>query len=245
MPLRLTSPFVSLAALAVLGAAPTHAAPGSPLQAPSDVAFGLTRVSFSESYAPESLVTRLSALERYLLDWRWSLTDTSQLQLRLNRGSYQIADQDFPGTLHQRSETGLLLAHLTRTPFLGGSYSYGLGYGLQTLSVDSTARTPGNEPAFLFAPWQAHHGPTLVGGTRMPLAGPFGLALDAEVVPYAFAHLGDARLAMPWLATLRLAPRVTFWHERGALGYFYERAIGNGFDREASGVIATLSLMGR
>lgn len=232
-----------LIALAVSVLAPSaHAAPA--LKAPSDLLFGLTRGGFAETYAPESLDSRATGVERYVLDWRWRYDDENQFFLRVTRGSYQLADQDFPGTIHQRSETGVLVANLQRMDFLAGQLSYGLGYGVQALTIDSSAKAPGNDPAFLFAPWQAHHGFTLLGGYRLPIAGPFGLAIDAEASPYAFSNFGDQRLSLPWLATFRVAPRFTLWNDRASIGYFYERAVGGGFNRETSGAIASVSMVG-
>jgi len=234
---------IALCALAVMTAAqPAHAA-GSLLKAPSDLVFGVTRGPFAETYTPESLDSR-AAVERYSLDWRWAYDDEDQLFLRLTRGSYQIADQDFPGTIHQRTETAVLLANVQRMALFGGSLAYGLGYGVQTLTVDNTAKAPGTDPAFLFAPWQAYHGFTLLVRYRQAIAGPFGLAFDAEAIPYAFTNFGDQRLSLPWLTTFRLAPRATLWNDRAAIGYFYERSIGGGFNRETSGVLATVSMVG-
>lgn len=233
----------ALTTLALLAWAEPGLAAGLPVKAPSDLLFGVTRGPLSESYTPESLDSQAS-VERYMLDWRWRYDDENVFFLRMTRGSYQIADQDFPGTIHQRSETGVLLANVQRMALLGGGLTYGLGYGLQALTVDNSAKVPGSDPAFLFAPWQAYHGFTLLGGYRQPIAGPFGLAVDAEVVPYAFTNFGDQRLSLPWLTTFRVAPRATFWNDRAAIGYFYERAIGGGFNRETSGVIASVSMVG-
>lgn len=236
--------FIALSTLALAaGALPAHAAGGSPIKPPSDLLFGVTRGPFLESYQPESLDSRAS-VERYSLDWRWRVDEENQVFLRLTRGSYQIADEDFPGTIHQRSETGVLVANLQRTSLFGLGLTYGLGYGIQALTVDSTAKAPGSDPAFLFVPWQAYHGFTLLGGCRQAIGGPFGLAFDAEVVPYAFTNFGDSRLSLTWLTTFRLAPRATFWNDRASIGYFYERALGSGFNREASGVLASVSMVG-
>lgn len=235
--MRFPSRLLMLAVPALLAAQPAHA---GPLRAPTDLRLGILRGPLVELYAPESLESRVSAVERTMLDARWSHDAGRELRLRLTRGSYQIADPDFPGTIHQRTETGLLVATLWQA----GCFSYGLGYDLQSLTVDSTAKAPGSEPAFLFAGWQAIHGPALLGGLRMGLAGPFGLAVDAELVPYAWAPLADARLAMPGLSSVRVAPRLTFWDERGALGMFYERTFGTGFYREQTGAIGSLRLTG-
>lgn len=230
--------------LAPLAAWPATATAQPVLRAPSDLLFGVNRGPYSESYAPESLSTQASAVERYMLDWRWRYDEENQLFLRLTRGSYQLADQDFPGTIHQRSETAVLAANLQAMPLFGGNLSYGLGYGVQALTVDSTAKAPGAEAAFLFAPWQAYHGFTLLAGYRRAVAGPFGLALEAEAMPYAFTNFGDQRLSLPWLSTFRVAPKATLWGDRAAIGYFYERAIGGGFGRETSGVLASVSMVG-
>jgi hypothetical protein len=209
---------------------------------------GLVRGPFTEAVNPasnpENLNSQLSAVERYYLHWDWAWSAGGRLGLQLHRGSYAIADQDFPGTVHQRTETDLQVGGLWRMGLFGGEADLGPGYQLQYLQIDNTATAPGTDPRFLFAPWQLYHGPALIETFRRDLVGPLGIALDVAWVPYVFANMADNREALPWLTSVRVAPRFVFWDERVALGYYYERLTGTGFNREASGLLASISLTG-
>jgi hypothetical protein len=206
---------------------------------------GFLRGSFAESYLEQETESRLGARDQYLLLWDAELNPTDRLWMRLARSTYQLDDRDFPGTLHRRQETGLVVGARRSFALPTGGLRLGLGYSLDVMQVENSARIPGDDPGFLFVPWQAYHGPTVLGDYRAELFGPLGVSLDAEWVPFVFANLADTRLPMPaYLTAFRIAPRVTLWGERLSVGYVYERTLGAGYDRGTSGVFAMLSLLG-
>ncbi|HEY9900479.1 MAG TPA: hypothetical protein V6D00_14985 [Pantanalinema sp.] len=206
--------------------------------------FGLSRGPASETYAPEALSLRISSFERYHLGWRWQPAMDTRVLLTLSRGGYSIADPDFPGTIHQRTETEGLVGGMLAYEMLGGALGLGVGYAARLVEVMSGAKAPGTDPAFLFAPWQVFHGVAFLADYRRPLFGPFGLALDAAAMPHGFAQLGDSRLALPSFWSVSLNPRITFWGDRAAIGYRYERTYSAVYGREAGVITASFALSG-
>ena len=238
-------PYKPLGALAglILASAATPAVAGPDLQ--HALLLGLTKGTFSESYLEQDIQVAPSAIDRFLLSWRGALDGADHYAFRIGRGAYRIDDQDFPGTLHQRSETGLLAGRLRGFEWLGGTLGLGLGYSAQVLQVESSATLPGDDPGFLFLRWQAFHGPAVMQSFQRQLWGPLGISLEAEWLPYVFSSLSDSRLPMPTYTTaIRLSPRLTLWGERVSIGYLYDRTIGSGFNREVGGPFVSVSIAG-
>lgn len=210
----------------------------------SSLRFGPSKGPYSESYAPESLDVRVSSFERYHLGWRWQADERMRVLVDLSRGGLAIADQDFPDTVHQRTETEGRLGGMLDFDLLGGTLGMGAGYAARVVEVTSSAKAPGSDPAFLFAPWQAFQGMAFLLDYRRPLLGPFGFALDAGTIPYGFAHLGDSRLTLPSFWAVSVHPRLTFWGDRLAIGYRYERTFNPSYGREATALTASFVLSG-
>lgn len=227
-------------ALLLLHQAPASAARGA---APS-LNFGLSRAPYAESYTPEALNVSATSFERYHLGWNWQADELMRVQLAVSRGGLAIADQDFPGTMHQRTETEARLGGLLDYDLLGGTLGLGGGYGARWVEVTNSAKAPGTDPAFLFAPWQVFHGVTFALDYRRSLFGPFGLALDFGAMPYGFAHLGDARMTLPSFWAVSAHPRLTFWGDRFSLGYRYERLYNAAYGRDLSAVTLSFALSG-
>ncbi|MNR92031.1 hypothetical protein D3C72_230510 [compost metagenome] len=206
---------------------------------------GMARTSFSEGYLAQELDSHLNALDQFSLGWQSSLGETDRLVLNLTRASYRLEDATFPGTQHRRQQTGLMAGARRAFDMAFGTAGLGLGYGLEVMQVENSATLAEDDPAFLFLPWQAYHGPAMLADLRIPLIGPVGFRVGMEWQPFVFAHLSDARLAMPgYLTSIKVDPRVTLWGDRLSFGYAYQRMLGSGYDRSAGGFLATLSLFG-
>lgn len=206
---------------------------------------GIDRASLSEGYVPQEISASHGEFYRYLVHWTGAWSPAHQLELRISRGTYDLDDLDFPGTLHRRVETGLVAGAYRSFAVPTGTLQAGLGYQARVMQVQNSATIPGDEPGFLFVPWQAYHGPLAMLEAEIPLAKTFSIVLRAEGSPYVFSHLADSRLpAAGYLGAYRFAPRVSMWQERFSVGYVYERTVGAAYDRSASGLFATLSLLG-
>lgn len=215
------------------------------LAAPADFQLGIARSSFSEAYREQELDSRLSAIDQFLFSWSAPLSETDRLLIGVTRAGYQLEDADFPGTRHRRQQTGLMVGARRNVALPHAELGLGLAYALDLMQVESSAKQPGDDPAFLFQPLQAYHGPSMQGEVRIPLIGPVGLRLGAEWQPYVFGRVGDGVLPLPgYLTTYRLDPRVTLWGDRLSFGYALQRTLGQGYDRATSGFLATLSLGG-
>ncbi|MBO9539850.1 hypothetical protein J7643_04560 [bacterium] len=237
----------SAAAVAILAAAfllTAHVSADAAEGGRSSVRFGFSRGSATETYAPETLSSRIPSAERYHLGWRYQAADPWRAVATLARGAFAIADPDFPGTIHQRTETQALVGGMLAYDVLGGSLGLGAGYAARWVEVSSSAKAPGTAPAFLFAPWHLFHGVTFMMDYRRPLFGPFGLELEVEALPQGFAHLGDTRLSLPSTWGVGVHPRLTFWGDRFALGYRYERTQSALYGRELSAMTASFALSG-
>lgn len=205
---------------------------------------GYERGAGSESYASQGVTADHPQIDRFYARLKGQLEPALGLWLSFTRGAYQFEDRDFPGTAHLRHETRLVAGLSRDGDVLGGNLRLGAGYGLDFLQVQNSASLSDSEPAFFFLPWQALHGVVLSESFRVGL-GPVGLALDGEWSPFLFAHLADARLALPgYVTTLRVAPRVSLWNDRLSLGYAYERTLGTGFDRQSGGPFLAITITG-
>ncbi len=240
---RLTQALMGLStALGTLATYPVEPALGLGLD---HLELGASRGSFTESYLEQETESRLLSHDRILLRWDAEFSTSDRFRLRLSRSAYQLDDRDFPGTLHRRQETGLDFGALRTIAVPAGGLLLGLGYSLDVMQVENSAKLPGDDPGFLFVPWQAFHGPALMADYQVELLGPVGFRLGTEWLPFVFANLADGRLPMPaYMTTFRLDPRVTLWGDRFALGYVYQRTVGAGYDRGTSGVFASFSLVG-
>lgn len=215
------------------------------LAAPADFQLGVARSSFSEAYRDQEITSRLSALDQFLFSWSTPLGEADRLLIAFSRASYQLEDADFPGTRHRRQQTGLMVGARRNLALPLAELGMGLGYALDYMQIESSAKQPGDDPAFLFQAMQAYHGPSLLADVRVPLIGPVGFRLGAQWQPYVFGRVGDGSLPLPgYLTTYRLDPRVTFWGDRLSFGYAFQRTLGDGYDRATSGLLATLSLGG-
>jgi len=205
---------------------------------------GYERGAGSEAYAPQDLSAAHPQIERFYAQLKGHVAPDVGFWLNVSRGSYQFDDEVFPGTRHLRHETRVV-ASLTRGgEFAGGGWNLGVGYGLNLLQVQSSARLADTDPAFYFLPWQALHGVTISESVRMGL-GPVGFAVDGDWSPYLFAQLADTRLSMPaYLTAFRVTPRLTFWDDRISLGYAFERTLGSGFDRQSAGPFMAFTVAG-
>lgn len=205
---------------------------------------GYERGAGSESFASQGVTADHPQIDRFYARLKGQLDPELGLWLNFTRGAYQFEDRDFPGTAHLRHETRLVAGLSRDGDALGGSLRLGAGYGLDFLQVKNSANLSDSEPAFFFLPWQALHGVILSESFRVVL-GPVGLAVDGEWSPFLFAHLADARLALPgYVTTLRVAPRLSLWNDRLSLGYAYERTLGTGFDRQSGGPFMALTITG-
>lgn len=211
----------------------------------SDLYLGLARTQFSESYLAQDLESRVNALDQFTVAWQSPVGGANRLLFQLTRESYQLDDADFPGTRHRRQQTGLTVGARRDLGMPLGTLGLGVGYSLELLQVESSATLPGDEPGFLFLPWQAYHGPAMLADFRVPLFGPLGVRLGAEWHPVVFAQLSDAGLVMPgYMTRVKVDPRVTLWGDRVSVGYVYQRILGSGYDRSAAGFLASVSLLG-
>lgn len=211
----------------------------------TELQLGLSRATFAESYLAQEVSSQVNALDQFSLAWQSPVGQAARLALSLTRTSYLLGDDYFPETKHRRQQTGLMVGSNRIFALPKGSIALGLGYGLEVMQVENSAKLPDDDPAFLFLPWQAFHGPSLLADLRFPVLGPVGLRLGMEWQPMVFAHLSDARIAMPgYLTNVKLDPRVTLWGDRLSFGYAYQRMLGSGYDRSTSGFLATLSLLG-
>lgn len=202
------------------------------------------RAPFSELYQAQEISSSLINTDSFNLRIGIPWGDEDRLWLRLAHAGYQLDDPDFPGTRHDRSETELVLGDNWAYNVLGGEFDIGLGYGLQHVSVSNSAKLPGTDPAFLFSAWQLFHGPTALAAYRHGLPWGCGFSLEAEACPYVMNSLADPQLQMQALSSLWGVARLSFWNERIALGYCYRRTTGNGFNRESSGPLVSVSLLG-
>lgn len=227
--------------LGMLGIADPASAEG---RFPTFMQADYVRAPFSELYAAQEISTSLANTDSFNLRIGIPLGDEDRLWLRMAHAGYQLEDPDFPGTLHDRSETELVLGDNWAYSVLGGEFDMGLGYGLQHVSVSSSAKQPGTDPAFLFSPWHLYHGPTALVAYRHGLPLGCGFSLELEASPYVMTSLADAMLSMQPLSSVWGVARLSFWNDRIALGYSYRRMTGGGFNRESSGPLASLSLMG-
>ena len=215
------------------------------LAAPADFQLGIARSSFSEVYREQELDTRLSELDQFLFSWSAPLGEADRLLVALTRASYQLEDMDFPDTRHRRQQTGLKVAARRNLALPHVDLGMGLGYTFDLMQVESSAKQPGDDPAFLFQSLQAYHGPSLSADVRIPLLGSLGIRLAAEWQPYVFGRIGDGSLPLPaYLTAYRLNPGVTLWGDRLSFGYLMQGMAGDGYDRATRGFLATLSLGG-
>lgn len=234
-----------LAALSLGAGILAHAEAGSAASRfPLFMQADYVRAPFSELYQAQDLSSRLDHTDSFNVRIGMPWGEEDRVWLRLSHAGYQLDDPDFPGTLHDRSETELVLGDNWAYNVLGGEFDLGLGYGAQHVSISSSAKQPGTDPAFLFSPWQLFHGPAALVAYRHGLPLGCGFAVEVEASPYLMTSLADPQLEMQALSALWGVARLSFWHERIALGYSYRRMTGNGFNRESSGPLVSVSLLG-
>ena len=211
---------------------------------PSGIQVGYERAFGSEAYVPQALTAEQPQIDRLVARLQGRLTPDWGYWLGLSPGGYQFEDVDFPGTQHLRHETRLQAGISRGGSFPAGAWTLGVGYGVELLQAQSSARLTDAEPAFFFLPWQAMHGVTLSESVRVGI-GPLSLVLDGRWDPLLFAHLADARLSMPaYLTAFRVAPRVSLWNDRLSLGYAFERIVGDSFQRQSEGPFLAIALTG-
>lgn len=221
-------------------------APATTAEAPNVWTWPAPRLTFTsgpttEQYAPEALAGAAQGVGRFNGLWEPTYGDYS-LPMRLGRGAYGYQDPDYAGVDHLRTETSLELALARLYRFGGLKATSGVGYLAALTQVQNSATA--TSPTFFFAGHQLLHGPMLRQTVSGMAWGPLGLGLDLGWSPYIFA-LVDGGVAMPWLSTVRVEPKLfLFPEERVSLGYFYERTVGASFNRESSGISLGMSFSG-
>lgn len=234
---------LALALAPLLAARPVLADPEGP--GAVGLVVGYLRGGLSESYAPEDIAAGLSAIDRFQMKCHLQISDRDRLWLRVSRAGYQLADLDFPGTVHHRNETQVSLGDLWVYRVGEAELAVGPGYRAEAIEASNNYAMPDGQPGFFFTSWQILHGPALLAQMRVPLPATFAFRLESEWIPYAFMALADSRVSFPAVTSVWSSAAFTFWEDRLQAGYFYERSIGMGFDREAQGLLATLSVTGR
>lgn len=232
---------------ALIGVAALSSTPAlafTPVSAPADTGLhlGYERATGKESYEAQALSADQPVIERLVASYQGRVNSEMGYWFALSRGGYRFDDQDFPGTQHLRHESRVNAGVSRNGSFPGGAWALGVGYGVDFLQVQNSARLSDPEPAFFFSPWQVLHGVTLNESLRLG-TDKISVVLDGRWEPYLFAHLADAGLSMPgYLTSVRLAPRLSIWDDRLSVGYAFERVLGAGFERHSEGPFLAISV---
>lgn len=237
---RITASLAGIVAGLLMAGPALAADPGA-----AGMLIGFQRGGLAESFVPEDISAGLSSIDRFQLRCHLTVTERDRLWLRVSRAAYRLDDLDFPGTTHQRNETQLSLADLWvyRAGIL--ELAIGPGYRAAAIEASSNYEMPDKQAGLFFENWSVLHGPSLMGQLRLPLPLGAGLRVEAEWIPYAFMALADPRVAFPAVTSVWSSAALTFWDDRLHVGYFYDRTLGGGFDREAQGWLASLSVSGQ